>query len=644
MSLKDTEEKLYNPKSGIEKRKHSESIFDEENIEKNKIETEKFEEKKRWWERFSFAWFSEENRKPFVLGLAILLVIVVLSVLAVTVYKLKQTAFSEEKVSVQISGRSTTKSAEKVKYTVTYKNQNRVSLENAEIILNYPDTFYPEESSVLRKTSERSSRIDIGTIKPFSSKEIVIEGRFYAAENYVAYIKPILRYKPENFNSRFQTESQIGVTIVSSPISLKVSAPKEALDESTVEYKITYKNEGETVLRDLNLRAEYPEGFVYQGAEPSPVEESDAQSVWHLGEISPQQEGVLTIKGKIEGNRYDTKNIKVAIFKNDYNHREILYGKADAVTKIVVPPLAISHKINGKSFTSVNLGDVLDYQINYSNVGDVSLRDVIIKLELDSPIIDYQNLRLQTGAFNGADKTITWKASDIPQLKNLEPGDGGVIEFEVPLRKQLNINDVGDRNFTIESKAMIDSSDIAFDTFIDSKNISNKVIVKLNSLLTLNALVRHNDFSAFENTGPLPPVIGKETQYALTWRVGNYFNNVSDVTVRAFLPTGIRWTGKVYPENEDVSFNERTNEVVWKIGKMPAGTGTIYKNRECSFQVAVTPEVNQFHKSVPLIGESVLSAKDDFTLSNIEVKSPERNTRKIDDANTDDFLVEKSEE
>ena len=639
MPLKDTEEKLYNPKSDIEKREHSKSVFDvDDNL--NNSNSDKFFARKKWWGKLQFSWNNKETKIITYIGVTILGIITFGALLTIGVHKFSQTAFSEDKTKISVTGDAFADSAQVVKYLIKYENNNRVDLKNVEIILNYPDSFYPEEINGLEKYSDRSSRIKIGVINSHSSGEIEIRGKFYAGENSIVYLRPTMKYSPNNFNSTFEVSNQIGIRIISSPIELKVEAPKESLSESSVEYKVSWKNKGDIPLNDLNLKLEYPEGFTYQGANPHPVSENQNSSLWHLGQIAPNEENFVIIEGTIKGNRYDVKNIKAIIFKNGNESKEIVYGKADGVTKIVVPPLAISHTVNGQSFLNVILGDILHYKINFSNLGDISLRDVVIKLKIDSPIIDYSKLHLKTGSFDDNSKTIIWKASDVEKLKNLEPGMSGFVELDIYLKKNLEIKTTEDKNFVIESVATIDSSDIAFDALGASKNISNKVVAKLNSQVVLNSLVYYND-SHINNSGPLPPKVGEKTQYAIHWQITNLSNDISDVTVKAFLPTGVIWKNVIYPENENITFNERTHEVVWNVGKLSAGVGVLSTPKECSFQIAIVPGVNQIGTAPSLLGKTTLTAKDNFTSAIINQTVAVKTSQISDDKSVgkNDYMV-----
>ena len=78
MSLRDTEEKLYDPNSEIEKREHSKSAFD---FESAGGQPGVFIESKSWWETFKMRWLTDDRRKAIyvssiILGFIIFLILV----------------------------------------------------------------------------------------------------------------------------------------------------------------------------------------------------------------------------------------------------------------------------------------------------------------------------------------------------------------------------------------------------------------------------------------------------------------------------------------------------------------------------------------------------------------------------------------
>ena len=285
----------------------------------------------------------------------------------------------------------------------------------------------------------------------------------------------------------------------------------------------------------------------------------------------------------------------------------------------------ISNKLNGKSSDNVNLGDKLDYEITYANHGEIGFKDVIIRLKLDSPTIDYENIILRNGSYNSQTKDITWKTSDIAEVQKLEPGDSGKIELSIPLKKRIEINSQNDKEFIIESVATIDSSDIDYQSLGESKSISSTVLGKLNSKVILENEIFYND-DDIRNSGPTPQKVGEETTYTVVWKASTVSNSVSHTKVVAFLPTWVSWKDKTFPKNENITFNERTHEIVWDIGSMENGKGILNDPKIVKFQIGFKPEINQAGKQGDLLYEANISGDDDFTGNRFDIKTDKKTT------------------
>lgn len=631
MPLKDIKEELYNPKSDIEKREHDTSVFDTDEITDREGSGEKFKTEKKGWEKYKGFGIDKTRKRVVVVGGIVLGVVLLFSVTAVVVSMIRKNAFAQDRVTISVEGETAVESGQEISYVINYENDNRTALENVVIVLNHSENFYPQEGGRLERYTDRSSRVNVGDLKPKGKGQVEVTGKFYATEDYIIYLQPEMIYKPGNSSSEFKTQSQLGVKITTSPIKLEIKAPKEALDESTADYEIRFSNIGEVSFDNLNLRLEYSDGFIFQGATPSPV---SGDNVWHIGELAPEEEKVVLMQGKINGDQFDVKSIKATIYRNEGEQREVIFGKAEEVTKVVVSPLVVTHQINGQSALSFNLGDSLRYRINYANTGNIGFRDIIIRLKIDSPAIGYKQLILENGAYDSNSKTITWKASDVIQLKNLEPGAQGFIDLEVPIKERIEVASDGDKNFSIESVVTIDSSDVAFHSLGANRNISNKVVARLNSKVILEQNAFYND-KEIDNFGPLPPKVGEETSYAIHWKISNISNDISDTKVVSYLPTWVKWKGKIFPSDSNLKFNERTHEIVWDVGRVGNATGILSEPKEVIFQVSVVPEINQVNKDISIMTNTVLTAKDDFTLNEVEEKISEKSTRILEDTSVE---------
>ena len=125
--------------------------------------------------------------------------------------------------------------------------------------------------------------------------------------------------------------------------------------------------------------------------------------------------------------------------------------------------------------------------------------------------------------------------------------------------------------------------------------------------------------------------VGLPTTFAVHWSVVNVSNDISTAKVISSLPSGLRWTGKIFPTNEKIVYNERTNQIIWDAGDISAATGVIIPPREVVFQVEITPQANQAGEPVNLINESTFSAKDTFVNQDITFKGEKKDTQLYED-------------
>jgi hypothetical protein len=283
---------------------------------------------------------------------------------------------------------------------------------------------------------------------------------------------------------------------------------------------------------------------------------------------------------------------------------------------------------------NVNLDELLRFEIKFRNDGEIGLRDVIITEKLEGDALDYASLKLEKGgAFDSNSKIITWKASDFSELKKFDPGQEGLVKFSIKVKNSLPIEKSSDKKFIISSIAKIDSQDVP--TPIEANKIisGNRMDMKINSRVTLETAGYYYD-SAIENSGPIPPEVGKETTYAIHWKVSNALNDLSDAKVEAVIPTGATVTEVKNPSDAKLhyTFNERTNNLVWEIGNIESGIGILNSPREVVFQIKIKPSPNQVNSPVNLVDETTFSAKDLFTGEEIKFSGDKKTTGLKEDA------------
>jgi hypothetical protein len=625
MSLEELNKKIYEKDSSVSNARHEESKFDPWSNIKNNPNIFKEKEEKRWEKTEDK--LKADKKKAIKWGALILGGIAFILLSGFAYIKIKQSAFTEEKVRVAIEGIDNVESGQSVKYKIIISNENRIDLKNAKLALNYSENFSPNEKSGLKIENQSNSNIEIGKIKSKSKSEYEIEGSFLAPQDFVVYLHATILYSPSSSNSTYQSKSQLGVNIKNSPIVIDFYAPQTLSSGDQAEYVVNYKNNSSKTFDDIRIQIDYPSEFSFVSSDPGT---SEKNNLWYVGSLGPQKEGKIISRGIMQGSGGEVKIAKAAAGSRGSSGQLIIYNQKQATTKITSSALVIAQEINTED-TNVDAGEVLEYKINFKNQGEIGLRNAVVTFEVQSEVLDFSKLQVgNKGSFDINSKTITWKASDVPVLKNLEPGKGGELRFSIPVYSNIPVNNKDDKNFKIVTVAKIDSPDVPTPVGRNKTISSNTLELKLNSKIVLTALGFYND-SSISNTGPIPPKVGEETTYTIHWKIINVSNEISDAKVSSSLPSGVKWKNKISPDNEKIEYNERTNEIVWQLGKLENGMGVFNLAREVSFQISITPQPNQINQAVKLLNPATFTANDLFTKKELKFQVQEKNTELYED-------------
>lgn len=639
MSLKEIEKKLYQKKENVLVDKNESDSSRQRLFEFSKKNEDPFvgssfgqvnlEQKREVWIR------EQEEKKAkrrkilkyvsIFLGVTIGIVGMIWSALYI-----RKNVFSEDKVKVYISSPAKVRSGEDVNLDIDYQNINRVSLKDAVLYLTYSENFKPSKNLSFESEGPRTSKVNIGNIAGRGSGKITIQGKFFGSRDTLVYLEARLEYKSSTFNSTFAAKANSSVFISSSPLVIEIAGPQNAAEGNVVSYTITYQNTGQEDFNDLKIKADYPDGFSFSNSEPLAVQDNN---IWYVGNLAAGQSGQLKINGTISGARDQEKTIKIFIGEIGSDNKFVPYGEGQSTLKIIGSPIILSETINEKKDNIiVNAGDLLFFKVHYKNTASIGLRDVILSVEVNSPILDYSRIDMHNkkGEFDSEKKIISWKASVVPEFKTLAPGAEGEISFSIPVKEIIPVASSKDKSFSFSAIARMDSPDIPTPQGANKVIASNAIEVKLNSKLLVGLEGFFND-AEITNTGPLPPKVGEETTFAMHLKIANVSNDVTDAKVTITLAPGVKWKNNFLPENASVSFNDRTSELVWNVGSLAAGTGILTDPKELVFQVGLVPSQNQVGSFASLVSTAVFSAKDSFTGQPLEAKIGEKNTNLTED-------------
>ena len=611
MELKKLKKKLYS-REPLEEREY----YPEEFIPGKEPEEIKLEE---WEKTEKPSTFKKAKRKMFW-GIFIVLFLLIILIAGGAFFYQFYFSFDKSQVKVSISGPLNALSGDEVTYLIKCENRSKVDLTNAKLYF-----WFPENSLPLDKNGNLRI-IDLKNISKNSQKQLEFKAKIFGSKGEKKIAKAKLIYKPLHISSLFENEAKFETSIIEVPLILDFDLPEKIVSGQEIKFSLEYINQSQVSFDHLEIKIIYPSGFHFKSSAPLP---SEGDNIWKIGDLNANESGKIFVQGTIEGNINEPKPFQAKIGK-EKEGKFIVYSQNTESSIISLPPLLVKQFVNDKEEYIAEEGEKINYRIEYKNTCDIGIKNVIITCKLKGEALDFSSLELENGSFLEETHTITWRASDIPDLELLTPGKSGKIEFSIKIKKPLPIFSYNDRNFKVVSIVKIDT--LSPPLVLSNLQIGseNEIVTKIKTKLVLEAKGYFRN-SPISNTGPIPPKVGEKTTYTIVWQVLNSSNDLTETKVETKLPSYIKWEGKVEPNNQDVRYDPVTRKVTWYIGYLPAGTGIISPVRQVAFQIGFIPSLYQVGDLVKLIEKSKATGKDYFVNEKIQVEDEEIYTDLPDD-------------
>lgn len=601
MPIEELEKNLQRKDSSLIHREHDKTVYD---VWKSK---EADETEGGMWQKTKDKMLSTRLRAITIGGIVVFVLAFIALVTASFVY-FQGGFFSSERVTLTMEVPDSIGSNTLTEIMFTYNNHNRARLNDARIVVQFGDYFVPAENQKnFERVSDSQGVITIGTIGGNDENTIVLVGHFVGPAGSVDDVSGILRYVPDRTSTRYEVGARGATTITSSPISIDVKAPFEIVSGNLIDVAVIVKNTGSDAVSNLKLTIKTPESFSMYNSTPTPTN----GNVWLISTIAPQSEQVIHVRGSLDATIGTVQLFNMEVGTQEGSAKYVTYASTKYTPHIIGSPIIVKQSIEGYDSNVVYAGDRLKYIIKFMNNSDIPLREVIVSVEFDTVVLDFSQLKLENkGDYDAESRTITWKASDIPKLQLLEPHEFGEISFMVPVLTKLPVESEDDYNFSVTTLVSIDSDDIPSELRENKTVLSNVLTKTVGAKVLFDSGIRYTD-------GLFPPKVGEKTKYTATLTIENINNDISDSVVIVPLPTHVNFVS-----GKDVTFNKRTNEVVWTIGNIVHGAGITSDSIQTSFDVEIIPSIDQVGRSLLILQEQVLVAKDLF--ADVRVKETGR--------------------
>ncbi len=514
--------------------------------------------------------------------------------------------YSKETLKVEILAPEEVEAGEEVRYTLKYKNNGNARLEDAEFVFEFPEGSMTEEG-------EQRIKESIDDIYPGEEKTREFNAYLFGKKGDVRTARASITYRPKNLRAVYESGTSFSTRISEAPITFVFDAPSKIPLDKEAKISLNYYSNLDTPLYDIGVKVHYPEGFVFSSSRPDGIEKGE----WQIGVLNPAEGGKIEIYGKM-AEEIGTQSVFKAELGVWVGDRFILLKEISRGTEVAQPEIMISQTINGFSEYKAAPGDLLHYEIIFRNIGSSYFEDMFLVSKLSGPF-NFSTLRTQDGEATADNQSIVWDWRTNPELRYLGPGEEGSVEFWINLKQGEDMQDI--RRPVVNNHVSVAQVEQKFET-------------KVSSRLVLEQKGYFKD-EVFGNSGPIPPQVDEKTTYTVMWQLKNLHNDLENVKVRATLPSGVKPTGNVFPEElaSDFAFDSGSREALWNVGDVEAGTGVDSPILNLSFQIEFRPQEGQKGLVVPLVNDAVVSGEDQwadkevkFTASAIDTSLPDDNS------------------
>ncbi len=533
---------------------------------------------------------------------------------------------SSKNVDISIKGPVSIGGGEELVLDIVITNNNNVPLNGADLLVEYPDGT--RETTDLSKELLRQKE-NVGGILSGQSVTKTVKAVLFGEKNTSKTIKVSVEYQAQGSNATFTKEKDYPITIQSSPVLFSVDYAKEVNSNQKTDLTITVTSNSNTMIENMLVRAEYPFGFSLDSATPQP---SFDNNVWSIGDLKPKEKRVIKISGKIEGQNDEEKTFRFSAGTAEPNDEKVIGIDfiSSAETVVIRRPffdIKLSLDSDESKEHIAEIGQSIGGNLSWINNLPVAVNDAVIEVTLGGNALDRNKVTSdQSGFYQSSLNKIVWNKNTTNSLSEIDPGENGNFNFNfstLPATAQnlailrnpevnLNVNIKGVRFSDTEPPQNIEYS------------FSRKVKVATGP--TFNSRMVYST-GPFENRGSIPPKAEKETTYTVIWTLGNSFNDITNASVSASLPTYVKWVDLKSPISEKILYNPATNKIVWEPGDIKAGVGFSTSPREVAFQVSFLPSLGQVGFSPKIIEESTFSGQDRFTNKSFSITNQALTTR-----------------
>lgn len=494
-------------------------------------------------------------------------------------------------VDIKTSG--TVKSFEQTELVFDYKNVDRERITGLNLIFDFPEGFEVKSFSPDKFNLETHS-ILIGDLEPMAHGQVKVNGVFKGEINQEFRFVAVTSFVDNKGKENVETFGKI-ITLEDSAVSLDAKLSDKIIYGSPFDINITASNPVE--IKDGSFKLVFNAPDCLNLIKQSQLTQYSQRYAWPV-EFDQDNQYKLDLEAKILGDYKEGDVIKIPV--------DLIYiekEKQSLINQTVIEKeLSFSKFVlsfnNTDAISWVKPGDSMVYEVVYQNNEDYILRDVEISLNALGSYI-------ASGA--GKKNSVT-----TPALAEIEPGEKGVLEFNIKTLPSLVLSTLPDKKFDITASIVAKYTDPKTGEQVETHSLptTTKVATNLSLRAEVIYFTPEGDQLGF---GPLPPLVGEPTNYWVVVKLYNSNNLIKNAVVTLELPFGVNYTD-IYnlTAGDKFEYNPVTRIITWELSEIREFSGIFYSSPEARFQVELVPADSQANTSPALLNSLTVTGVDQY--------------------------------
>ncbi len=439
----------------------------------------------------------------------------------------------------------------------------------------------------------------------------------YSFEGHVSY-----RYESSSLSSRFEKDASGSIVAKNPVLTLDMTSPESVINGQDFEIHVRYKNETDAILSNVRIEMQLPQGFSLNNSDPK----LDGNKL-QIPQLAGGEEGTLILSGFMVDSSNGSAQIGAQAFMSVSNND---YQVSSKQNEISVAPSPLDVEITSDQQDNVTApGKQIQMNMRITNNADVPLAGVTASAKFIGSLFDLATVS-GNGSLRDADRTYTWTAAQADALRTIEPGQSVILPFSIKTKSGY----ISQKDTALQVLGIATSPTVPAGITAQQTIGSDQYTLKLGGSLGLEQDVFFKEPGAdVQNSGPMPPQVGKTTTFTVHWKLHAQGTDMKGVRVTASLGKGMQWTGKLSVRNTQSApkFNAQTQEIEWNLDAVQAKG--VSQDPEAVFQLSFTPASNTAGSQYIFLEHIAFGGKDVFTGKDQSGSFSALDSRDIADAN-----------